>query len=331
MMKRIIYLGYYLKKIDKKKYLKFLNHTVQISDKSKFLLCWESVFCVFKYNISILEYFQFGFYNKSHDEREEWAGTGTMYEFQSIANPTSERNILDDKRLFYKKYKEFFSHSLFTFEELQNNEEVSKSLIQTSSKIVLKEASGNCGSGVVIMRTAGLTYEKLLDEMKSKKLDLLETFIDQHEDLQKLSPSAVNTIRIFTQIRRDNTFEILGCRMRISIDCEVDNLAAGNIAATIDKETGVITGLGVYSDITKLPEKIHPVTGVQIVGFQIPFWQEILKMVKKASLKHPQNRSIGWDVVVTKNGPGLIEGNHDWCKLVWQLPVNKGLKGMLDV
>jgi len=25
-----------------------------------------------------------------------------------------------------------------------------------------------------------------------------------------------------------------------------------------------------------------------------------------------------------------IEGNHDWCKLVWQLPVNKGLKSMLE-
>jgi len=34
--------------------------------------------------------------------------------------------------------------------------------------------------------------------------------------------------------------------------------------------------------------------------------------------------------VVTENGPGLIEGNHDWCKLVWQLPVGEGLKHLLD-
>jgi hypothetical protein len=331
MIKRIIYLGYYLTKIDKNQYIKFLNYTAQISEKSKILLCLESVYCVLKYKISLLEYFQFGFYNKSNIERKEWAGSGTMYEFQKLANPKSERNILNDKRLFYKNYKEFFIHDLFTLEELQNNKELSKSLIQQSSKIVLKEASGNCGSGVVIMKTNGLTTEKLLNEMKSKELDLLETFIEQHEDLQSLSPSAVNTIRIFTQIRRDNTYEILGCRMRISIDCEVDNLAAGNIAATIDSETGVITGHGVYSDITRIPEKTHPITGVNIIGFQIPFWQETLEMVKKASLKHPQNRSIGWDVVVTKNGPGLIEGNHDWCKLVWQLPVNKGLKDRLDV
>ena len=330
-MNRILYLGYYLKNIDKKQYLKFLNHTAQLSGKSRFLLSLDSILCVFKYNISILEFFQFVFYNKSHDERKKWAGTGSMYEFQKIANPISERAILDDKRLFYENYKEFFIHNLFTLEAIDNNEAVAASLMQKHEKLVLKEASGKCGTGVVILKTNELTSKELLSEMKSKDLDLLETFIDQHQDLQNLSPSAVNTVRVFTQIRKDNILEIIGCRMRISVDCEVDNLAAGNIAAPIDAETGLINGPGIYSDITKAPENFHPITGMEIIGFQIPFWQEILAMVKRAALKHPENKSIGWDVVVTANGPGLIEGNHDWCKLVWQLPVNKGLKHTLDV
>jgi hypothetical protein len=33
---------------------------------------------------------------------------------------------------------------------------------------------------------------------------------------------------------------------------------------------------------------------------------------------------------MTENGPDLIEGNHDWCKLLWQLPVNRGMKSELD-
>ena len=41
-------------------------------------------------------------------------------------------------------------------------------------------------------------------------------------------------------------------------------------------------------------------------------------------------RSIGWDIVITENGPGFIEGNHDWCKLLWQLPVNTGMKSVLE-
>jgi len=124
--------------------------------------------------------------------------------------------------------------------------------------------------------------------------------------------------------------EILGCRLRISVNSPVDNMAAGNLAAPIDEDTGIVNGPGVYSDITKQDQVIHPITGVAIDGFQVPFWRACLDMAKQAALKHPQNRSIGWDIVVTEEGPGLIEGNHDWCKLLWQLPVKEGFKYQLD-
>jgi len=52
--------------------------------------------------------------------------------------------------------------------------------------------------------------------------------------------------------------------------------------------------------------------------------------VKEAALCFPQNRSIGWDVAITSTGPQLLEANHDWCRLVWQLPVKKGLKPILE-
>jgi ribosomal protein S13 len=331
LLKRTIYLGYYLKQMKWSLLKEFLSHTSKLTDKSKSYLLLASIRDVYKYNISILEYFQFGFYNKTKETKEEWAGTGTMYEFQKIANPPNERTILDDKRLFYKKYKEFFIHDMYTLEELKNKPNIIDGFITKQKKVVLKEASGKCGVGVKICSTADLNTESLLKMMQEDEFDILETYIEQHSVIQELSPSAVNTIRIFTQICKEGQYEVLGCRMRISVNCEVDNLAAGNLAAPIDEKTGKITGAGIYSDFTKAPETVHPITKIAIVGFQIPYWEEILTMVKVASLKHPQNRSIGWDVVVTENGPGLIEGNHDWCKLVWQLPVNMGLKYRLDV
>ena len=66
------------------------------------------------------------------------------------------------------------------------------------------------------------------------------------------------------------------------------------------------------------------------MGFQVPYWQECIQLAKYAALLHSENRSIGCDIVVTETGPGLIQGNHDWCKLVWQLPVGKGLKPILE-
>jgi hypothetical protein len=117
--------------------------------------------------------------------------------------------------------------------------------------------------------------------------------------------------------------------LRVSVNKHVDNLASGNIAAAIDIDTGRVIGPGIYSDITKHDVLIHPVSGIDILGFEIPIWEECLKMVKSAALHRSENRSIGWDVVITEKGPELLEGNHNWCKILWQLPVNKGLKHVL--
>lgn len=330
-MKRLLYLGYYIKNLDKPKFKQFLNYVSETEKKSKLSIISDIISSTLKYNISILEYFQFRFYKLNDAERKKYAGTGYMYEYQLAMNPKDKREILDDKRLFYKKYSSHVLHTTASLEDLKKDSALAEKLLaKNSGKVVLKVSDGKCGAQVIIVNSSEHTPGSLITLMEKEGYDLAEEYIIQHPDIMKLSPSAVNTVRIFTQLNEKNEVELLGCRLRISINSHVDNLAAGNIAAPIDDETGIITGPGVYSDITKAPETIHPVTGVKITGFQIPFWKETLSRVKNASKEHPENRSIGWDVVITEQGPGLIEGNHDWCKLVWQLPVNKGMKPVLE-
>ena len=189
--------------------------------------------------------------------------------------------------------------------------------------------TGNYVASIVIRPTSKLDENTLTKEMQASEHDMVESFIQKHDALNKLSPSGANTVRIFTLLDETGNYSVLGCSLRISVDSPVDNLAAGNLAAPIDQTTGTVNGPGIYSDITRDSETVHPVTRVPIEGFQIPFWQETIQMVEKASRLHPQNRSIGWDVAITADGPGLIEGNHDWCKLVWQLPVGRGLRSRL--
>ncbi len=329
--KRSLYLGYYLKKLDREKFNLFLNHISVQSSITKPSIIRDIITSVFKYNISILEYFQFGFLNLSKEERELWAGTGCMYEYQLMMNPLNNRKILDDKTLFYKYYGDFFKHTVASIEDLQQDPQKAEKIINnTSGKLVFKKIDGKCGEQVVIKDSKEFDQMGMVEFMKENKLGLVEEFIVQHPEMNKLSPSAVNTVRVITQLDDNGEVVILGCRLRISVDSPVDNMAAGNLAAAIDENTGIVIGPGVYSDITKPDQYVHPVTNIPIQGFQIPFWGLILEMVKSAALRYPQNRSIGWDVVVTEKGPGLIEGNHDWCKLLWQLPVKKGLKLMLE-
>tara|TARA_B100000513_G_C11885500_1_gene180634 strand:+ start:284 stop:1288 length:1005 start_codon:yes stop_codon:yes gene_type:complete len=331
MIRRLLYLGYYFKQMQWNLLKKFLYHTSKKTKRSKATLIIESIIDVFLYNISILEYFQFGFYDKKALEKKNWAGTGFMYEYQLIMNPIDKRVILDDKALFYKNYNKFFVHEIVTIEDLNAQPHLAEKILSNkSNKLVFKQYDGKCGVGVNVVDATKFNKDSLVSYMLKENFDLVEEFIVQHPSLNELSPSAVNTIRVFTQLNKKNEVVCLGCRLRISVNSPVDNMAAGNLAAPINENTGKVIGAAVYSDYTKEEETVHPVTGIDIVGFQIPFWKEILVMVNEAALMYPKNRSIGWDIVVTENGPGFIEGNHDWCKLLWQLPVKKGLKSEIE-
>lgn len=317
--------------MDWKKLHLFLNHASKLTGRHKISLVFDAIECVFKYNISILEYFQFRFFEQTDEKRKTWAGTGYMFEYQLKMNPKNSRDILDDKTKFYRLYKNYFVHNVADIADLKAHPELLQKLLQTpSDKLVFKVADGNCGIDVLIKDAKEFDEKSIITFMENSQFDLVEEFIQQHSVLNTLSPSAVNTVRIFTQLDDNDEVVLLGCRQRISVNSSVDNMAAGNMAAIIDENTGILSGHGVYSDITKPQEKTHPITGIEIIGLQVPFWKETVEMVKKAAKEHPENRSIGWDIVITENGPGFIEGNHDWCKLLWQLPAQQGLKLKLE-
>lgn len=331
MLKRIIYLGYYYKKLDKSKFKKFVDYVINKQNITKIGLLKNVVVASLKYNISIFDYFYFRFYKLTNLEKETYAGTGYMYEYQLQMNPKSKREILENKLIFLKKYSKFINHKYSSKKEFLSKTSLANKLLNNESgKLVLKSSDGQCGEGIKIIDLKKINKDELLEELHKTNNYFIEEFIIQHDDLMKLSPSGLNTIRIFTQLNKNDEVEILGTRLRITINSYVDNLAAGNLAAPINEKTGIVDGAGIYSDITKQDETTHPITRVDIIGFQVPYWKESMQLVKDAALLYKENRSIGWDVAITNYGPELLEGNHNWCKLLWQLPVKKGLKAKLE-
>jgi len=329
-LQRAVYFFYYLKETNFKLFRKSLAYACELSGRPKSALIIDAILSLFKYNTSFIDYFYFRFWEIEPTERRMWAGTGFMYEYQLQMNPRSSRKVLENKIEFLRNYKGFVKREYSTLEGLEKSAEKSEVLLNhLSGLIVLKDSLGQAGRAVEVKKTAGLTSGVLANYMHSKGYDLAEEYVVQHPDMSNLSPSGLNTVRIITQVDKGQV-DFLGARLRISVNSMVDNMAAGNLAAPIDLSTGIVTGPGVYSDITKTDEQIHPVTGVSIVGFQIPFWPEVCQMARDAALFGTRNRSVGWDIAITGNGPELIEGNHNWCKLLWQLPVKKGLKNELE-
>jgi len=329
-IKRVLYLGYYLKGLDRKKlgkFLRFASHSTRIS---RLRLLGSAVAAVFKYNISILDYFLFRFYELPEKERLLWAGTGFMFEYQKKMNPENVRGLLEDKLSFHQKYGRFTHRGFASLSQITEDPGLAQVLIdKPAGKLVLKNSLGQAGKEISVLDSRDLSPAVLIQTMKAGNFDLVEEFIVQHPDMEKLSDSGINTARLITQVNEGHV-EILAARLRITIDSFVDNLAAGNAAAPVDPLTGKVVGPAVFSDIVKPDITVHPLTGVPILDFQIPFWKEALDMVREAALVVPGNRSVGWDVAFTPRGPLLIEGNHNWCKILWQLPVKQGLKPELE-
>ncbi len=331
LIKRTQYLVYYFKKLDWPKFRKFVKYTKGKTGWSYLRVYRDMLKCVYQYNIGIMDYFIFRFFEKNSSERSLWVGTGYKYEYDLRMNPKSTRHLLADKIDFYGAYEPYVRHATCTLGDIQNkNARADKVVNNPTGKIVVKDSLGQCGWNVEILNGRDYSHESLLKYMKARHFNLAEEFIIQHPELARLSDSGVNTVRIITQLNSRDEVEILGARLRVSVNNHVDNLASGNLAAVVDTKTGKVISKGIYSDITKNEETTHPVSGIVLEGFQIPLWDQSINLAKKAALHRPENRSIGWDVVITEEGPELLEGNHNWCKILWQLPVNKGLKNVLD-
>jgi len=329
-LSRFLYLFYYLRKLDRDRLKLFLAYASEACGKSKISILSDSICSVLIYNISILDYFYFRFFQLDKDQRRQWAGTGFLYEYQLKMNPKDSRDLLEDKNKFLRHFSSFIDRKYGDIARLSSDSVLLKALLANDSgKLVLKNSHGQVGAEVEVVSCEQFSPEDLLQYMRKHSYNLAEEYVIQHPSIMELSASGLNTVRIFTQLHM-NEVVYLGARFRISVNSPVDNMGAGNLAASVNIETGEVNGPGVYSDITKTDENIHPVSGKSIYGFKIPHWKALLEMAKQAALHSPENRSVGWDIAVIKDGPELIEGNHNWCKLLWQLPVKEGMKSELE-
>src|SRR5690554_3560332 len=107
---RLIYLAYYTRQMNWPMLARFMRHTSDQHGIGRLRQTGQILTDSLRYNISPLEWYQFGFVSLLPEQKSTWAGTGSMYEFQLRANPPATRGLLADKRRFYQEYREFFRH-----------------------------------------------------------------------------------------------------------------------------------------------------------------------------------------------------------------------------
>ncbi len=331
-IKRLIYFFYYLKKSNLKKVMSDVNFASKIVKKNKVFILIDIIFSSLKYNISIEDYFIFSFFKKDHIERSKWAGTGYMYEYQKYMNVSDKVVSLEDKIIFLQKYNKFVKRDWFVINNLSDLKNAIQYLInKNETKFVAKFSKGQTGSSVEIMYLSDIQdINNLYKYFKNKNYNLIESFVEQSDYLAKISASGLNTLRVITQINSKDEVEILGARLRLTVNSPIDNLSAGNFAVALDVNTGEAISDGVYMNIQKVNIKKHPISLYDIKNICIPNWDSIINFVKNVAALDKDLKSVGWDIAILNDSLELIEGNHNWGKTLYQLPINQGCKNILD-
>jgi len=331
-MRRLLYFAYYVKNSNFKDLNELLAFSSQTTQRSKAAIVTDIIKCAWKYNISFEDYFLFKFFEHTEDSyRKDWIGTGFMYEYQKMMNPPSVRSILSDKFLFLRGYQEFIRRQWLKVDPSNPDLEMIEKIMNLSEdgRFVVKSSTGQAGGEVKVLDVQDYEPQEVVSLMEALGFDLLEEAVVQHPELMRLAPDGLNTVRIITQLDAKGEVQVLKCRMRLTSGGRLDNFHQGGFVVIIDMETGKIISEGFYRDPREKTITQHPATGVNLLGFQVPNWGQALDMCKEAALKHPENRTVGWDVAVRPDGVELIEGNHNWGYATYQIPLQKGLKPVL--
>lgn len=329
IFKRILYLLYYLIRTPWSLFFQYVKYVREKTNLSSLRIYKEVIRTIFQYNASPLDYFSFRFFELSPSEREDISCTGFMYEYQLVMNPKNHRNVLRDKILFLKHFKELVGRDWITLSMLTEDSLLYTDFVEKgNNKIVIKNSSGQAGKEVEVINVREKSKDEVLTIMQNKNYDLIESYVVQHPALMEMSPSGLNTIRIVTQYFEHEVIVVFAF-LRVTVNSAIDNLSADNYSrnfgCAIDLNTGKVNKPGTYLNSMKPYVYNHPLTNVEVIGFQLPYWDQCMELVIKAANLVPENRSIGWDVAVTEDGPVLIEGNHNWNNLSL-VPGKKGYR-----
>lgn len=299
-----------------------------IGNTSCFKTCWyivDYLFTLLIYGTSISDYFAYGFYKLRPTGKNEYI---TYRRFQWIlrtANKQEDIHLCRNKLDFNKHFSTFLGR-----EWIDTNSATREELLQFIQKhpiFFTKDVLGFRGDGVRRIDSTSININEFLNDLLNQKDAhyILDEPLTEIQVLKELHPWSINTIRVVTFYdSKNDKVHYMNARIRIgNKQNNVDNFHYDGIGANIDIATGVITSLGY--DTHNRTYVSHPITGKQIIGLQIPKWQECIQYIEKAVRHIPTIRYIGWDLVIQENGTlCLIEANdnadHDFQQLH-----NKGL------
>jgi hypothetical protein len=275
----------------------------------------DMAWCLLRYGARPIDYVRFEFHKKSAKERNRYL---TIYRYFRM-----QKYFGAGIKGISEKVEEYTTFSRFIHRrwiEVNSNTQngVVEDFVSKHGIVIAKPVRGEQGKGVLKISSVGSSeYQELLSQ-KDKTPFVLEELISNAPEIAAINPSSLNTIRAYTLIKKDKQTKILAIMLRVGkAGSHVDNWGSGGIGYNFDVETGLCVDYG--RDKNNNAFVYHPGSNMQMIGYRLPRFDELKRLIVEMSQLVPSARFVGWDIAITPNGFDLVEmncpGGHDFLQV----------------
>lgn len=284
-----------------------------------------------KHLITPDEYFLYDYASKNDAEKDEFVGDMERTVLCArLYNSNPAGMVFMDKMKTYESFRPYFKREVIQIKSEADFDAFSQ-FVSRHGRYMVKPVAASRGKGIRKETSPRIDEEvraafKVLLEAGAC---VLEELIDQDERIAKLHPQSVNTIRYATYYD-EGQLRTIACFIKIGRgESVIDNGGAGGFLAAVDEVTGKIITPG-KTEFGEVIE-VHPDTGISLVGFQIPAWEELLELVKELPTVLPEQKYVGWDLALSETrGWMLVEGNSGGQFVGPQISKGQGIRSLVD-
>ena len=309
---------YFISRKDLVNSFKVVKLVSRITGKTILYHWIDCVFCIIRYGCGPSQYLEGGFFRLRSFERDKTYTKKRIDRIRKIYNNKEYERILSNKVEFNNLFSRYLKRR-WIYCKNATVEDI-KCFYDNVDDIIVKPNSMSKGRGIYLLDKSMLDITSFVG-----KDVLLEECLVNHPQM-RFNNRSLNTLRITTIMDSHDNVNIIKISLRCGVgDSVVDNFCAGGVVYPVNKDYGRIEGPGCHSTLGQ-ECFVHPGSDIFMLGREIPFWTDVIAIVKEAASLLPQVRFIGWDVAITDRGPAIIEGNQrPGAQLIEYQGTEKGL------
>ena len=266
----------------------------------------DMVQCSLRYNAGYYDYHEWDYHLMKHRERKTYLTRPQANQLTIKYNNLDFAHNFRNKVHFNRLFGEYIGREWLDVRETSVQQ--LQAFVEKHGRVFLKDPENLGGYGLEKVEQKDVDdYAAFHARLLAQKQFLVEEFITQHPELVRLAPKSVNTLRIITFFDGTET-HVLAHAFKMGNGADLDNFGQGGMQTTVYGD-----GELPYGAFSKEGDKwtVHPLSGVSIVGFVIPFYAEAIDLAKKLAAVVPEVPYVGWDIAIGPNGPLVIEGNYN--------------------